>query len=328
MGDMKKYESILHLLRENENEYVSGEEIAEKLGKTRAYVWKGIAALRKDGAVIEAKTHRGYRFMRSSVKLSQSGLDALLPEYEVVYQETIDSTNRLCKQLAAEGKPEGTLVVSSFQSKGRGRLGRTFVSPTGGAYMSLLLRPQGGIEDSLLVTSAAGVAVSRAIQKLCHKETEIKWVNDVFFNQKKVTGILCEGVVSMENSSMAAIVVGIGINFATKQSEFPSDLQDIVTSLYDGEESVPSGVDANLLVAFVMQELMAIWHALPSRDFLDEYRRRSNVIGHSVFLFHKGQKERGLVHGIDDNAHLLVHLDSGEDITVGTGEVTLRVDHS
>ncbi|MCH3917070.1 MAG: biotin--[acetyl-CoA-carboxylase] ligase [Spirochaetia bacterium] len=323
---MDKYDQIMKLLVAQGPGFISGEEIAGRIGRTRAYVWKGIAALRENGAVIEAKTNKGYRLVRTSSRLSQEGLAALLPGQEIHYLLSIDSTNRLCKQLAAAGKPEGTVVAATFQTQGRGRLGRSFSSPEGGVYFSLLLRPHCGIEDSLLVTSAAAVAVERTVSRLCGKQCAIKWVNDVYLHGKKICGILCEGVFDLENSSMAAIVAGIGINFAIPQKDFPPEVRKVAVSLYEDEAEAPAGVGRNELVAGVVKELLDLWHALPDRSFLDEYRACSNVIGKKIFMTYQGKKNSGIATGIDENAHLLVTLDDGSEISIGSGEVSLRFD--
>jgi BirA family biotin operon repressor/biotin-[acetyl-CoA-carboxylase] ligase len=324
---MSTKDKVLQYLQDIDSEYVSGQKLAENLGMSRTAVWKAIADLRKSGAVIEAVTNRGYHLIRTTPKLSQKSLSFALPNLDIFYFDEIDSTNNYCKQLSSKGLKKNALVVSSKQLQGRGRLGRVFESPNGGVYFSLLLNTEKSTEDNLLVTSAASVAISRAIKKVCNKDTKIKWVNDIYYNEKKVCGILTEGIIDMEVGNIGAMVVGIGINFSTKLQDFDASLHSIVTSLYDGDDDVPSNVSQTLLVSTAVKELFNIWDNISEdKSFLDEYRDRSNVIGKYVNLYSNNEMKSGYVVDIDDSAHLLVKMDdSGKTIVLNTGEVTLRL---
>lgn len=324
---MSTKDKVLQYLQDIDSEYVSGQKLAENLGMSRTAVWKAIADLRKSGAVVEAVTNRGYHLIRTTPNLSQKSLSEALPNLDIFYFDEIDSTNNYCKQLSSKGLKKNALVVSSKQLQGRGRLGRVFESPNGGVYFSLLLNTEKSTEDNLLVTSAASVAISRAIKKICNKYTQIKWVNDIYYNDKKVCGILTEGIIDMEVGNIGAMVVGIGINFSTKLQDFDASLHSIVTSLYDGDDDVPSNVSQTLLVSTAVKELFNIWDNISAdKSFLDEYRDRSNVIGKYVNLYSNNEMKSGYVVDIDDSAHLLVKMDdSGKTIVLNTGEVTLRL---
>jgi BirA family biotin operon repressor/biotin-[acetyl-CoA-carboxylase] ligase len=326
---MNTKDKILKYLESPDSEYVSGQMLAENLGLSRTAVWKAIADLRKSGAVIEAVTNRGYHLVRTTPKMSQKSLSEALPELDVYYFDEIDSTNNYCKMLASKGERKNALVVSSKQLKGRGRLGRIFESPDGGIYLSFLLNTNKKVEDNMLVTSAASVAICRAIKKVCDIDTQIKWVNDIYYNSKKLCGILSEGVIDMEAGVIGAIIVGIGINFSTPISMFPVELHDTLTSLYEGENDVPQSITQTMIVESVVKELLNIWDDIENdKSFLDEYRKRSCVIGRYVNLFRNNEKQSGLVLGIDDSAHLLVKEDeTGKIIELGTGEVTLRLNN-
>ncbi|MCK9192027.1 MAG: biotin--[acetyl-CoA-carboxylase] ligase [Sphaerochaetaceae bacterium] len=326
---MNTKDKILKYLESPDSEYVSGQMLAENLGLSRTAVWKAIADLRKSGAVIEAVTNRGYHLVRTTPKMSQKSLSEALPELDVYYFDEIDSTNNYCKMLASKGERKNALVVSSKQLKGRGRLGRIFESPDGGIYLSFLLNTNKKVEDNMLVTSAASVAICRAIKKVCDIDTQIKWVNDIYYNSKKLCGILSEGVIDMEAGVIGAIIVGIGINFSTPISMFPVELHDTLTSLYEGENDVPQSITQTMIVESVVKELLNIWDNIENdKSFLDEYRKRSCVIGRYVNLFRNNEKQSGLVLGIDDSAHLLVKEDeTGKIIELGTGEVTLRLNN-
>lgn len=323
---MSTKQEVLKFLESKSEDYTSGQMIADNLNLSRTAVWKAIADLRKGGAIIKAVTNKGYRLIRHTPNLNIDGLKKALNNIEVHYFEEIDSTNNFCKQLAANNKKSDVLVITSCQKEGRGRRGRLFESPVGGIYFSLLLKPHNNSEDNLLITSAASVAISRAISKVCSLETQIKWVNDIYFKEKKVCGILTEGVIDMEAGAIGAIVLGMGINFSTLQSDFSEDLQDTVISLYNGKEDVPNDVNQTKLVVSIIEEIYKIWNNIDDLSFLDEYRKRSNVIGKNVNLFMNNKVVSGYVESINNQAHLLVTLDdTHEKIEIGTGEVTLRV---
>ncbi len=325
---MSTKEKVLKYLDERDSEYVSGQVLAKNLGISRTAVWKAIADLRKDGAQIEAVTNRGYHIVRKSYKLSKAIIEEAFPYLDVYFFDEIDSTNNYCKALSAKDKSRNALVVSNKQLKGRGRLGRVFESPDGGVYFSLLLNTEKSASDNLLVTSAASVAVARAIKKVCNKECDIKWVNDIFLNNKKVCGILTEGIIDMEAGRIAAMVIGIGINFSTPKSAFPPQLLDILTSIYDGESEIPIEISMNSLVICVIKELLNIWNNIEDRSFLEEYRKRSNVIKKYVNIIKDGKSESAFVEGINDSAHLLVKLEkTGEIVELGTGEISLRLNN-
>ncbi|MBK5200034.1 MAG: biotin--[acetyl-CoA-carboxylase] ligase [Spirochaetaceae bacterium] len=325
---MSTKEKVLKYLEDTDSKYVSGQVLAKNLGFSRTAVWKSITDLRKEGAQIEAVTNRGYHLVRKSYKLSKEIIASSLPDLDVYFFDEIDSTNNYCKFLASKDKSRNALVVSNKQLKGRGRLGRVFESPSGGVYFSLLLNTKKSSVDNLLVTSAASIAVSRAIQKVCNIETQIKWVNDIYLNSKKVCGILTEGIIDMEAGRIAAMVVGIGINFVTPKKSFAPELVPILTSLYENESKIPLDVSMNELVVTVIVELLKIWNNIEDRSFLDEYRKRSNVIHTYVNIIREGKSESAYVEGINASAHLLVKLDNCDEIVeLGTGEITLRLNN-
>ncbi len=317
---------VLEYLEEKDGEFVSGQQLADKFEVSRTAIWKAISELRKEGALINAVTNKGYYLVRESTKLSLEGLKKELDGYDIHYFDEIDSTNTYLKTLAHEDIDKRCIVVSAKQLKGRGRRGRIFESPNGGIYFSLLINSDDNNDNNLLITSIASVAISRAIEKVCKVDTKIKWVNDIYIEDKKVCGILTEGIIDMEVGKIKSMIVGIGINFSTPMEEFPKELQDIVTSIYRDEDSIPKHINRNLLVKEIVEEIYNIWEYLPNKDFLDEYRSKSNVIGNKVTLYNKDNTiDLAIAKSINDKAHLIVELENGEIKEIGTGEVTLRV---
>lgn len=224
-------------------------------GVSRTAVWKAMETLRNQGHVIEGIPNRGgYRLLTSTLLYSKERLQSLLPSWELHLFDSIDSTNRYAKSL----KSKKALVLACHQSEGGrgGRLSRSFYSPQGGLYLSLLFPAVFPLSDASLITSAAAVAVSEAIEEMCGKYCQIKWVNDLFYQNRKVCGILTEGVLGgVESGRLTAVVVGIGLNLFTKREAFEDSLKTIATSLYDGEDSLPSGFSVDALVARIVGQL-------------------------------------------------------------------------
>ncbi|MBQ8850183.1 MAG: biotin--[Clostridia bacterium] len=232
-----------------------------------------------------------------------------------IYAET-DSTNTEAKKYALSGGSAPSLFVADRQTAGRGRMGRSFYSPEGtGIYMSLLLPAHDSLADTLLMTSAAAVAVRRAIRAVTGRETDIKWVNDLYLGGRKVCGILCE-LIARENEKM--IIVGVGINLST--ADFPSDIADIAGSLGVSE------VDArNALCAACATELYNVWKELPSADFIEEYKQYSMVLGKEIRYVENGKSYEGIAVDIDNRGRLYVKDKDESTHILASGEISVRV---
>lgn len=324
---MSVREEVKKLLEANRDKSLSGQEIAEQIGVTRAAVWKAVNTLKQEGYRIEAVNNRGYRLLEESDILSPEGIKLELDEkyrnYKIDVYKTIDSTNQEVKRQALEGAGQGLVVLAEQQTMGKGRRGRSFYSPAGtGIYMSVLFRPSPEqSKDVVLVTTAASVAICRAIRKVLNEEPQIKWVNDVYFRGKKVCGILTEAVSDFESGQIDTVVVGIGINYHVPEDGFPEEIRGIAGSVCTDENMIPR----NSLVAAVLNELFAIYEKLSEREYMEDYRRWSNVIGKDVrFTSGDGWMDAKAL-DIDDDGGLLVQLDNGEKKTLRTGEITLRV---
>ena len=324
---MSVREEVKKLLEANRDKSLSGQEIAEQIGVTRAAVWKAVNTLKQEGYRIEAVNNRGYRLLEESDILSPEGIKLELDEkyrnYKIDVYKTIDSTNQEVKRQAIEGAGQGLVVLAEQQTMGKGRRGRSFYSPAGtGIYMSVLFRPSPEqSKDVVLVTTAASVAICRAIRKVLNEEPQIKWVNDVYFRGKKVCGILTEAVSDFESGQIDTVVVGIGINYHVPEDGFPEEIRGIAGSVGTDENMIPR----NSLVAAVLNELFAIYEKLSEREYMGDYRRWSNVIGKDVrFTSGDGWMDAKAL-DIDDDGGLLVQLDNGEKKTLRTGEITLRV---
>ncbi len=324
---MNGTDQILELLEEAEGP-LSGEEMAQRLGISRNSVWKAVQRLREDGYEIEAATNRGYRLVSSESALTPQGVRRLLTgparSCAIDVRDTVTSTNTVLKAIAEQGGAEGMALIAQQQTQGKGRLGRTFLSPKGtGLYISILLRPKFSAEESLSVTTAAAVAVAEAIDSITGRHAMIKWVNDVYLQGRKVCGILTEASVDFENGGLHYAIVGIGVNIQEPPGGFAPEIRDVAGALYQGE--VPSGVRVRL-AAEILNRFFGFYEHLTQRTFMEAYRQRSLLTGIEVTFTQGDRVHEGLVLGVDDEARLQVRLPSGEEKLFSAGEVNIKKD--
>lgn len=320
---MNTEKKILEIL-ENSQSSVSGEALAEILKVSRSTVWKNINSLRADGYKITASTNKGYILSPDNQVLSEPGIKQYLKsDCKITVYKAVSSTNILAKKAAESKAAEGCVIVAENQTAGKGRLGRKFFSPAGsGLYMSIVLRPDLFINETALITTAAAVAVSRAIDEICSVRTSIKWVNDIFLSGKKICGILTEGSVNLENGKMDYAVLGIGINVSVPDGGFPEEIKGIAGSIY---QSRCNAAVKSRLAAAVIDNFFEIYRRLPNRSFMEEYRKKSLVIGREIKFVSDGKEFYATVNKIDDNAHLIVTLKDGKTKEIGAGEVSVKL---
>ena len=232
-------------------------------------------------------------------------------------ESVLPSTNLTAKALAAAGAPEGTVVVADRQTAGRGRLGRSFASPAGGVYLSVILHPSPDTDPGL-VTACAAVAVARAVRRLCDLPVGIKWVNDLLIRGRKVCGILAEGGLDPATGGLSYIVLGVGVN--VQKAAFPADLQPIVTTL----EEEGASVDRTALIAAILEEWEKAYATLPAGDFLEDYRLLSVVLGREITVWRGSEHFAATAEAIDGSGHLVVRTAEGT-LTLRSGEVSVRL---
>lgn len=224
-------EEILRLLRSADG-YISGQELCNRFGVSRTAVWKAINQLKEAGYEIEAQQNKGYKLMAAPDLMTEAEIKSLMhTEWvakEVLYFDTIDSTNTKAQELAEKGYPSGTLVVADKQESGKGRRGRSWVSPSGtGIFMTLMIKPDINPNNASMLTLVAALAVAKAITSVTGEEAMIKWPNDIVINGKKVCGILTE--MNAQFDYINHIVVGIGIN--VHNESFPEEISQMASSL-------------------------------------------------------------------------------------------------
>ncbi|MGL5204064.1 MAG: biotin--[acetyl-CoA-carboxylase] ligase [Cetobacterium sp.] len=319
---MSTKELIISILEENKGQYLSGEDIGKKLNISRAAVSKAIKELKNNGYTILSVNKRGHCIPSESNTLSAIEIKKNLKyNNQIIIKNSIDSTNTDGKRLLIENPSHGTTIISNEQTNGRGRKGRYFFSPKDtGIYMSILLKPELlSLENPLKITIATAVALTKSIDELCKKNTFIKWVNDIYIDNKKIAGILTEATTDFESGSIQNIIIGIGINFNT--SIFPEELSSIAGAIFSEKDSV---VNRNELIARIINEIMDTINDLNNENIIKKYREKSFLIGRDIVFYEKNIESSGRVSDIDDNGYLLVQTDSGSKKTLYAGEVNIK----
>jgi len=319
---------ILSALRAAGELGVAGTELSQKLGVSRAAVWARIEELRSLGYEIDASPHLGYRLRSAPDALHADDLLAALGDTKIVgrdirvFEETT-STNDVMEKLARDGVKEGVVVFAESQTRGRGRLGRKWISPAHkGLWFSILLRPDLRPQETTQLTVASATALRRAIFSETNLQPEIKWPNDILIGGKKVAGILTE--LSAELDKVRCIILGIGIDVNLDADEFPAELKKIATSLkIETGETVSR---AELAVA-ILRELDFDYARIGGGKFpavADEWESGCATIGKNVTVHIGDRKIRGCAESLDDDGALLVRTEHGHLERITGGDVTLE----
>ncbi len=323
---------ISRLLRSGE--YISGQSLSDELNISRAAVNAAVRSLKQDGYDISSVTNKGYRLNNRPDLLTAGSLLSLLPETrmrDVIILDKIDSTNKYLKSLASEGAPSGTVVISNCQTEGRGRLGRSFISPPDkGIYLSYLMKPSVPFDLVSRITCWTAVTAANAVEEACGICPDIKWVNDLQINGKKICGILTEMIVESEISSISNVIIGIGINVNHLPSDFPDELRNTAASLrmeLPGNEPLYRAS----IAAGLINGLDRMCREFPDAHdrYLDSYRRLCSTTGLDVSVVsahnHTSEIPRtGKAMSIGEDFSLKVLFDDGHEENLSSGEVSVR----
>jgi BirA family transcriptional regulator, biotin operon repressor / biotin---[acetyl-CoA-carboxylase] ligase len=320
-------EKILALLKKDTNLFISGESISNKLGVSRAAIWKHMNQLKEDGYIIESVSRNGYKLIASPDLLTHEEIKAYLnTKYigrNIIHFDSIDSTNTKAKELANFGAEDGTTIISEEQTKGRGRLGRQWCSPKSkGIWMSIILRPDIDPLNMSKLTLVAAAAVHEALMDF-NIGTSIKWPNDIILGSKKLCGILTE--MSGELNQINHLIIGIGVNVNTSSEEFPEELKDIATSLKSetGKTFLRTKLTASILNHFErLYEEFVLNNNLASTIAIS--RRNSVFLGCDVQMHNKGMLVSAKAIDIDDNGLLVIEHKDGKIEKVISGEVSMH----
>jgi len=318
------FDRIIGMFKEK-NGFLSGEEMSRSLGITRAAIWKKIKAMREKGYVIEGSASKGYRLIKTP-EFSIEELKTLIKGYfgkEIIFHETVDSTNALAMELAEKGIPHGSVIIADNQSKGKGRLGRIWFSPrNANVYMSVIIRPEMEPKDATLLTIMSAVSCARAIGNSAGLEVKIKWPNDLMASGKKIGGILTE--MKSDQDRIIFAVIGIGINVNSRLDTFPPDVRSIATSIT--EELGGKEFSRTLIAAEILKELEHWFKVLIKTgrpQLISEWKKLSSTLGKKVRVVSGKDTFTGIAEDIDDEGRLTLKLSSGILKTISAGDVTM-----
>ena len=320
-------ENLLTLLDNNKGTYFSGEDIAKKLSVSRTAVWKAVKCLQSEGYHIDAVRNKGYSLSVATDILSVQGIEKYLTpvckEMELQVVTTLRSTNEILREKAACGVKEGCTLIANQQTSGRGRSGRSFFSPPDtGIYMSLLLRPvQYSAQQAVKLTTMAAVAACEAIEEVSEETAMIKWVNDIYVNGKKVSGILTEGAFGLEDGYLEYAVLGIGINVSMPKDGFPKELQEIAGAVFSHTQND----EKNRLAAAFLNHFMSYYTASTETDYVKEYRSRSLVIGKQVQVLGSNGSRNAEALDVDEECRLIVQYEDGTLQKLSSGEIRVKL---
>lgn len=221
----------------------------------------------------------------------------------------VDSTNDLAKQLALEGAPEGTVVISEVQRKGRGRKGREWFSPKGGVWMSIILRPKVNPSQAAPLTLIAGLAAAKTLSRLYRLECRLKWPNDVLINEKKVCGVLTE--ISAGINRINYVVVGIGINANIDIDSFPGEFRNSATTL---KNELNREILRDELVKRLLEEFEKLYKIFQKQGFSklkEEWKKSASTIGRKVRIITDSRTIEGIARDLGENGELFVEAQEG-----------------
>ncbi|MDP6685867.1 MAG: biotin--[acetyl-CoA-carboxylase] ligase [Candidatus Omnitrophota bacterium] len=315
-------DKILTYFKGKTGNYVSGEDVAESFGISRAAVWKHIEKFREEGYEIEALPHLGYKLVSAPDRLSEMELKwklntGIIGKKIYSYKE-IDSTNDAAYKLAVSGAPEGTCVVSEYQTKGRGRLGRKWISPKDkGAYLSIILRPDIPPNEAGMVTLFSALAIANSIRETVSLPAFIKWPNDVFINEKKVCGILTE--MNGELDKIHFVVIGIGININAKTELLPEG----ATSLAEEKGEQVSRLEFTQALLRNLDKYYNLFNRKSLEDIVAEYKKLCLVLDKQVQIHYDNELISGNAVDIDKEGALILRMDSGFQKRVLAGDVVM-----
>src|ERR1017187_4230853 len=319
---------ILSTLRAAGDGSVSGAELSQELGVSRAAIWARIEELRKLGYEIEASPHLGYRLLSVPDVLHADDLLARLGKTKIigrairVFEETTSTTD-VIEKLARDSVKEGVVFFAESQTKGRGRLGRRWISPAGkGLWFSVLLRPDLRPPQTTQLTVASATAIRRAIESQTGLKPEIKWPNDILIRGKKVAGILTE--LSAELDHIKYVILGIGVDVNLDARDFPAEFRKLATSL-----KIESGkmISRPELATVILRELDGDYARICGGGFAevaDEWEAHCQTIGRNVTIQTGERKIRGRAESLDDDGALLLRTEHGHLERITGGDVTLE----
>jgi BirA family biotin operon repressor/biotin-[acetyl-CoA-carboxylase] ligase len=257
---------------------------------------------------------------RSSVKEIRKHLKECAKDIIIETVDEISSTNDEMKSRGNNAVEEISLLIAESQTKGKGRKGRSFFSPdSSGCYMSFLLRPDYSAEECTLLTAIAAVATAEAIETVTDKKAQIKWVNDIYIERRKVAGILTEAVFRKDGKGLSYAVVGIGINVCTPDGGFPEEIKNIAAAISDSKTEIK-----NRLIAEIINRFVYYYKNMPKKEYITSYRDRIFFLGEDITVIEADKTYSAIAKDIDDMCHLIVALPDGKTKHLFSGEISIK----
>ncbi len=321
-------EEVIKILEEKRGTHISGADIAKKLEVSRNSIWKTIKTLTSEGYQIEAISNKGYALSNDNDIISSASISKYLDKETIIKEikviKSIDSTNDYAKDFAIKEDSQGILIVALEQTKGKGRMGRSFYSPSdSGIYMSLILKPKIQVDKAVMITTIAAVSLVNAIKKVLDKEALIKWVNDIYINDKKVAGILTEASLDFETQTLNYAILGMGVNITTPKAGFPKELENIADSILENKEYSPD--TKSRFVAEIINEFDYYYKHIDKSIHMEEYIKKSLLIGKDIFYKKQGEIIKAKVLEVTKDAGLLVEKEDKTTQELNSGEVSLNI---
>ncbi|MBU0683900.1 MAG: biotin--[acetyl-CoA-carboxylase] ligase [Candidatus Omnitrophica bacterium] len=324
MKDSEIKRKILKFFYEKAEGYVSGEDISEALGFSRANSWKYINKIRNDGYEIEAVPHLGYKLKSQPDKLyayeiSRGVNTDIIGKKSIFYYDSVSSTNDTAYELAEKGEPEGTIVIAEGQTCGKGRMGRKWLSPKGkGIYLSIILRPDMEIDRIPSITLVMALSVQRTIKKMCDINAGIKWPNDILINGRKVCGILTEMKAQPDVADF--LIVGIGMNINAEKKQIPPEAVSLKMEI--GRE-----INRTSFLRCLLEEIEKDYKKIKREGFpslRDECRKLSTVIDKQIKVREHNKLTEGIAVDIDEKGALVIRTKTGDVKRIFSGDVSIR----
>lgn len=317
---MTTKENVLRLLKSTPY-FLSGEKLAQQLQVSRTSIWKAIKELEKIGYRFEHQS-KGYRYLPSDVlddKEIKQTLHPLIPDLEVTVVDQSESTMKDAKIAATSNHVFPQLFIADTQKQAYGRFGRPFFAKSGqGIYMSLLFHPNRHFDEFPKYTIITASACIKAIETLTDKTVSVKWINDIYLNGKKVSGILSEAINNMESGEISSVIIGVGLNFSIPQEQFPEEIIQKATSIFVQEKTT---ITRNQLISNIWKNFFE-YSNQEKTDYLKLYREKSFVLGKKVYFSHQGYSHKGIAKMITEKGELIVET-SQKTFTLSSGEISL-----
>ena len=303
---------ILTFLQTHNTEYLSGQDLSDVLRISRVAVWKHIKKIKELGYIIESKQKLGYKLISNSDMLLPweitSNLKTEIIGQQAYYFDTIDSTQNQALKMSKETSNNGSVIVATKQTGGKGRDGRKWISPKGGIWLSIILQPKFDISITTLFPIASALALSIAIEKTFSIKPELKWPNDLTIKGKKIAGMLVD--VSLESNRIENLVLGVGINFDVNVKQIEKSLKDtpnfygVATLREQKKEIKPIHLVQTFLVE--LEKMYKSLNAKQTENIISEWTSRSSTIGKNVELNTIDTKIKGKAIRIDKDGALVV----------------------